>query len=119
LFFGIAFAGGMKNLAKEGARITLQISARLLQRLQEAAELRGITLKQFVVQAAQREADQIIAREKGGAAPEDAAPRLGEREQPGSENDAPVPAPEQEKTAACNGAPGAAAASGADDRDCA
>lgn len=113
----MAFAGGMKNLAKEGARLTLQISARLLQRLQDAAELRGIPLKQFVVQAAQRDADRIIGREKMSSPPEEGAPQLG-ADPPGAENNALGAAPEHKKKTACNDAPGDDAA-GRDDRDCA
>lgn len=108
----------MKNLAKEGARITLQISASLLQRLQEAADLRGIPLKQFVVQAAQREADRIIGREKVAPTPDAAAPPIESQDQSGSENGAVASAPEHDKQQACNDAP-ADDAPGGDKRDCA
>lgn len=108
----------MKNLAKEGARITLQISARLLQRLQEAADLRGTPLKQFVVQAAQREADRIIGREKAAPTPDAAAAPIETQDQPGSENGAVASAPEQDEQQACNDAPGDDAPGG-DTRDCA
>lgn len=33
-----------------------------MQRLQEAADLRGITLKRFLVQAALKDADRIVGR---------------------------------------------------------
>jgi uncharacterized protein (DUF1778 family) len=54
----------MKNMARERARITLQISAALTHRLQEAADLRGMTLKHFVVESALREANRIVGRKK-------------------------------------------------------
>lgn len=55
------------------ARITLQVSAQVLQRLQDAAALSGASLKQFLVQAAQKEADRIIERAGAArAAPKDA-----------------------------------------------
>jgi len=42
----------------------LQISAALAHRLQEAAELRGVSLKHFLVETALKEANRIVGREK-------------------------------------------------------
>lgn len=53
------------NDATEGrGRITARVSAPLAAKLQEAAELSGTTLNQFLVQAALKEADRIIDQER-------------------------------------------------------
>ncbi|MBC7857182.1 MAG: DUF1778 domain-containing protein [Burkholderiaceae bacterium] len=64
----------MKNMARERARITLQISAALVHRLQEAADLRGMTLKHFLVETALTEANRLARRSAATRdAPQDAA----------------------------------------------
>lgn len=54
----------MMNATEERGRITARISVPLVEKLQEAAELSGATLNQFLVQAALKEADRIIEQER-------------------------------------------------------
>lgn len=48
----------------ERGRITARVSAPLVAKLREAADLSGATLNQFLVQAALKEADRIIEQER-------------------------------------------------------
>ena len=48
----------------ERGRISARLDAALVARLQEAADLTGATLNQFLVQAALEKADKIIDRER-------------------------------------------------------
>lgn len=54
----------MKDATEERGRITARVSAPLAAKLQEAADLSGATLNQFLVQAALKEADRIIEQER-------------------------------------------------------
>lgn len=54
----------MKDATEERGRITARVSAPLAAKLQEAANLSGATLNQFLVQAALKEADRIIEQER-------------------------------------------------------
>ena len=47
----------------ERGRITARVSLSIQEKLQEAADLTGATLNQFVVQTALERAEQLIARE--------------------------------------------------------
>ncbi|NVD69156.1 DUF1778 domain-containing protein [Duganella sp. BJB1802] len=51
------------NATEEGDRITARVSTSMAEKLQKAADLMGITLNQFLVQAALKEADRMIERE--------------------------------------------------------
>lgn len=50
--------------ALERDRISARVPKEVRERLEEAAELSGATLNQFLVQAAMKEADQILERER-------------------------------------------------------
>lgn len=50
-------------LAQTGKRLTTRITAHVQDKLQEAADLLGATLNQFVVQAALEKADKVIESE--------------------------------------------------------
>jgi uncharacterized protein (DUF1778 family) len=52
------------NAPVERGRITARVSNAVAERLQEAAELTGSTLNQFVVQSALENAQRIIDRER-------------------------------------------------------
>ena len=52
------------NTTEERGRITARLSGHLVEKLQEAANLSGATLNQFLVQAALKEADRIIEQER-------------------------------------------------------
>ena len=55
----------MANTTEErGGRITARVSSLLVEKLQEAADLSGATLNQFLVQAAVEKADRVIDRER-------------------------------------------------------
>lgn len=52
------------SATQEKERITARVSSAIAETLQEAAELAGTTISNFVVQAALREAQRVIEREK-------------------------------------------------------
>lgn len=52
------------NATEERDRITTRVSHPIAMKLQEAADLSGATLNQFLIQAALEKAEKIIAREK-------------------------------------------------------
>jgi uncharacterized protein (DUF1778 family) len=54
----------MANVAEERGRITARVPLVVQEKLQEAADLTGATLNQFVVQCALERAEEIIDREK-------------------------------------------------------
>ena len=54
----------MSDEKVEGCRVTARVSASLVAKLQEAADLSGTTLNQFLVQAALKEADRVIDQER-------------------------------------------------------
>lgn len=56
-------AGNMKATEHSG-RITNRVSQTIASKLQEAADLTGATLNQFMVQAALEKAEKVIEREK-------------------------------------------------------
>lgn len=51
------------SVIEERGRITARVSSPVAEKLQEAAELTGATLNQFLVQAALEKAEMIIDRE--------------------------------------------------------
>lgn len=53
----------MQQNSTERGRITARVSLPIQEKLQEAANLTGATLNQFVVQAALEKAEQLIERE--------------------------------------------------------
>ena len=52
------------NATQERERITARVSSAIAETLNEAVELAGTTMNNFVVQAALREAQRVIDREK-------------------------------------------------------
>ena len=54
----------MSDTAKKNERITARIPQNVKQTLEQAAIVSGATLNQFVVQAALKEAQQILANER-------------------------------------------------------
>lgn len=52
------------NATEERSRITARVSHPIAEKLQEAADLSGATLNQFLVQAALEKAEKIIDRER-------------------------------------------------------
>jgi uncharacterized protein (DUF1778 family) len=52
------------SATEERGRITARMSGPLVEKLQQAADLCGSTLNQFLVQAALKEADRIIEQER-------------------------------------------------------
>lgn len=54
----------MSDTVKKNERITARIPENVKQTLEQAAILSGATLNQFVVQAALKEAQQILANER-------------------------------------------------------
>jgi uncharacterized protein (DUF1778 family) len=62
----IDYGGTMASdtTAQERERITARVPKGVRDRLEEAAELSGATLNQFLVQAAIEKADQVLEREK-------------------------------------------------------
>ena len=53
----------MQQKTAERGRITARVSQSIQEKLQEAADLTGATLNQFVVQTALEKAEQLIERE--------------------------------------------------------
>jgi uncharacterized protein (DUF1778 family) len=53
----------MSTMTAERVRLTARIPERLRQTLEQAAELQGATLNQFVVQSAFAEAQRVLERE--------------------------------------------------------
>lgn len=51
------------NATEERGRITARVSNPIAEKLQEAADLTGATLNQFLVQAALEKAERVIERE--------------------------------------------------------
>lgn len=49
---------------RKDARVTARVPQQVLDTLQHAAELTGATVNQFVVQAAMKEAEEVIERER-------------------------------------------------------
>jgi uncharacterized protein (DUF1778 family) len=54
----------MSTSTEERGRITARVSTLVAEKLQEAADLSGATLNQFLIQAALEKADRIIDRER-------------------------------------------------------
>ncbi|MES2259937.1 MAG: DUF1778 domain-containing protein [Pseudomonadota bacterium] len=54
----------MVNATEERGRITARVSHLIAEKLQEAADLSGATLNQFLVQAALEKAERIIEHER-------------------------------------------------------
>jgi len=54
----------MNNVAQDKGRITTRVPLGVLEKLQEAANLTGATVNQFVVQSALEKAEEVIDREK-------------------------------------------------------
>ena len=90
---------------EERGRITARISGPLVERLQEAADLSGATLNQFLVQAALKEADRIIEQERLiRFTPDDAAMFIAMLDNPRPPNAALTKAYERYKNKVKNGA---------------
>jgi uncharacterized protein (DUF1778 family) len=54
----------MSQQGQKDVRVTARVSAKVRETLQEAAELSGATLNQFVVQAALKEAQKILEEQR-------------------------------------------------------
>lgn len=54
----------MSQQGQKDVRVTARVSAKVRDTLQEAAELSGATLNQFVVQAALKEAHKILEEQR-------------------------------------------------------
>ncbi|MFB2935462.1 DUF1778 domain-containing protein [Aerosakkonemataceae cyanobacterium BLCC-F154] len=54
----------MSQQKQKEVRVTARVSAKVRETLQEAAELSGSTLNQFVVQAALKEAQKILEEQR-------------------------------------------------------
>ncbi|GJI97670.1 hypothetical protein RugamoR57_43880 [Duganella caerulea] len=92
------------NATEERGRITARVSASVAEKLQEAADLVGATVNQFLVQAALKEANRVIEREHTiRYTREDAAMLINLLDSPPSPNPALVKAFAQYKTKVENG----------------
>lgn len=90
----------MAITAEERDRITARLPKVLVEKLQEAADLSGATLNQFLVQAAVEKADRIIDRERTiRFTPEDAAMFIDMLDNPRPPNEALIKAFERLKKA--------------------
>ncbi len=79
----------MTYATEERGRITARVSQPVVDKLQEAADLQGATLNQFLVQAALEKAEKIIDRERAiKFTREDAAMLINMLENPSKPNDA-------------------------------
>lgn len=54
----------MADVTQDKGRITTRVPLGVLEKLQEAADLTGATVNQFVVQSALEKAEEVIDREK-------------------------------------------------------
>lgn len=94
----------MPIAAEERGRITARVSSLLVEKLQEAADLSGATLNQFLVQAAVEKADRIIERERAiRFTVEDAAMFIDMLDNPRAPNEALAKAYERYKKKVNNG----------------
>lgn len=94
----------MSTPTDERERITTRISSQVAVKLQEAAELTGATLNQFMVQAALEKAQRIIDRENLIMfSAEDAAMFINMLENPRPPNEALMQAFERHKQKEKNG----------------
>ncbi|MYM90544.1 DUF1778 domain-containing protein [Rugamonas sp. FT82W] len=92
------------NTTEERGRITARVSTSVAEKLQEAADLTGATLNQFLVQAALKEANRVIEREHTiRYTREDAAMLINLLDSPPSPNPALAKAFAQYKTKVENG----------------
>lgn len=66
----------MATVQHERVRVTARIPAEMRDRLEEAAELMGSTLNQFVVQSAVQEAQRVLERETTIRLSREAAQRI-------------------------------------------
>lgn len=66
----------MATVQHERVRVTARIPAEMRDRLEEAAELMGSTLNQFVVQSAVQEAQRVLKRETTIRLSREAAQRI-------------------------------------------
>jgi uncharacterized protein (DUF1778 family) len=79
----------MTNATEERGCITALVSTPIVEKLQEAADLTGATLNQFLVQAALEKAEDVIAREHTiRYSREDAAMLLSMLDKPSGPNEA-------------------------------
>ncbi|MEO5933044.1 MAG: DUF1778 domain-containing protein [Duganella sp.] len=91
------------NSTEERGRITARVSNPIAEKLQEAADLTGATLNQFLVQAALEKAQLIIDREYMiRYTREDAAMLINLLDAPPAPNEALIKAFEQHKNKAQN-----------------
>lgn len=91
------------NATEERGRITARVSNPIAEKLQEAADLSGATLNQFLVQAALEKAQMIIDREYMiRYTREDAAMFINLLDAPPAPNDALIRAFERHKNRAQN-----------------
>ena len=94
----------MLNATQERGRITARVSHPIAEKLQEAADLCGATLNQFLVQAALEKAEKIIDRERTiRFTMEDAAMLIDLLDNPAPPNAALTTAFERHKSKAGNG----------------
>lgn len=92
------------NATEERGRITARVSNPIAEKLQEAADLTGATLNQFLVQAALEKAERVIEREHTiRYTREDAAMLINLLDSPPSPNAALAKAFEQYKNKVGNG----------------
>ncbi|WP_308937410.1 type II toxin-antitoxin system TacA family antitoxin [Duganella vulcania] len=99
-----ALKGLTMNTTEERGRITARVSTSVAEKLQEAADLTGATLNQFLVQAALKEANRVIEREHTiRYTREDAAMLINLLDSPPSPNPALAKAFAQYKTKVENG----------------
>ena len=94
----------MPTPIEERGRITARVPQSVAEKLQEAADLSGATLNQFLIQAAVKEADRIIDRELTvQITAEDAALFIRMLDNPRPPNEAMKRAYERYKTKVRNG----------------
>lgn len=92
------------NATEERGRITARVSTPVAEKLQEAADLTGATLNQFLVQAALEKAQVIIEREHSiRYTREDAAMLINLLDAPSAPNEALTKAFERYKSKVENG----------------
>lgn len=93
----------MMNSSEDRGRITARVSHPVVEKLQEAADLTGATVNQFLVQAALEKAEMIIDRERTiRFSREDAAMLINMLENPSKPNAALTSAFERYKNKAKN-----------------
>ncbi|GAB2876614.1 hypothetical protein GCM10027277_52530 [Pseudoduganella ginsengisoli] len=94
----------MAMATQERGRITARVPAVLVEKLQEAADLSGATLNQFVVQAALEKAEKVIDKEHAlRFSAEDAAMFIDMLDNPRPPNNAMARAYERYKAKLANG----------------